>query len=104
MNCLRSKKVTLSGTLVNGRARVEAKVLVKDELGQAVADAMVGATWTWPNGTTHEQIGWTNAKGRAKFDTADMPGLYRLEVSTIIKSLHTFNPAKSTLVGSVTVP
>lgn len=103
-HCLRSKKITLSGALVNGTARVEAKVLVKDELGQPVADAMVSAAWTLPDGSVHDRIAWTGAKGRASFDTTGTPGTYRLQVSAITKSLYTFNPARSTLAGTVTVP
>jgi len=103
-HCLRSKKAALSGALVNGVARVDAKVLVKDELGQPVNEAMVSATWSLPDGSTRDQVSWTNAKGRAAFDTSGTPGSYRLDVSGIVKSLYTFNPSKSVLTGSVTVP
>ena len=104
MRCLRSKRVSLSGKLVNGTAQVSGKVLVKDETGTAVADAMVVATWTEPDGSTHDQFSWTNTKGSAAFDTTGPQGNYRLDVVSIIKSLYTFNPKKSVLSGSVDVP
>lgn len=103
-HCLRSRRVSLRGQLAGGEALVKGKVLVKDENGLPVPEAMVAATWTLPGGSTQDHYGWTNAKGQAAFDTAGPPGTYRLDVIGIVKSLYTFNPKKSVLTGTVTVP
>jgi hypothetical protein len=79
-------------------------VLVKDEDGTPVPEAMVTVTWTLPDGTPHNQFAWTNAKGLAAIDTAGPAGTYQAEVIGIYKSLYTFNPKKSVLTASVTVP
>jgi probable HAF family extracellular repeat protein len=104
VKCLRSKSVRLSGALVRQVAQVDGKVLVKDENGNPVADAMVTVTWAHPDGSTHDQYAWTSAKGSARLDTSGPQGTYELDVISIIKSLYTFNPKKSELTGSVTVP
>jgi probable HAF family extracellular repeat protein len=104
LHCLRARSVKLSGRLVDGTAQITGKVAVKDEHGVPVGDAMVAATWTHPDGHTEDHVGWTNDKGKATFSTTGPAGTWRLEVVNIVKSLYTFNPKKSVLSGSVTVP
>jgi probable HAF family extracellular repeat protein len=104
LQCLRSKRIALKGRLSGGQAVVTGKVLVKDEDGTPVPEAMVTVTWTLPDGTPHNQFAWTNAKGLAAIDTAGPAGTYQAEVIGIYKSLYTFNPKKSLLTASVTVP
>ena len=65
---------------------------------------MVAATWALPDGSTQSQFGWTTAGGSARFETTGPRGTFRLDVTGITKSLYTFNPRKSVLTGSVTVP
>ena len=104
LQCLRSKRIQLKGRLSGGQAVVTGKVLVKDESGTPVAEALVSVTWTLPDGTPHNQYAWTNAKGLAAIDTTGPAGTYQAEVIGIYKSLYTFNPKKSLLTASVTVP
>jgi probable HAF family extracellular repeat protein len=104
LNCLRAKRVTLSGRMSGDTAQVSARVVVKDELGKPVGDAMVVGAWTWPDGRTDHHYAFTNAKGQARFEATGPAGTYRLDVTNIVKSLYTFNPKKSVLSGSVTVP
>lgn len=103
-NCLRVKSVNLTGELIHDVANVDAKVMVKDENGNAVPQALVIANWTRPDGSTEIHNAWTNNKGSAKFNTSGSQGTYALEVIGIVKSLYTFNPKRSVLSGSVTVP
>jgi probable HAF family extracellular repeat protein len=104
LNCLRSRRVELSGRMDGDTAWVSAKVVVKDENGQPVADAMVVGAWTWPDGGLDNHYAFTNGRGQARFSTTGPAGTYRLQVINIEKSLHTFNPKKSVLNGSLTVP
>jgi len=104
LQCLRAKSVSVSGQLVGHTAQVRAKVVVKDENGVPIADAMVAGTWIRPDGSTEGHFAWTNGKGSARFEAAGPTGTWRLDVVNIVKSLYTFNPKKSVLSGSVTVP
>jgi hypothetical protein len=79
-------------------------VLVKDENGTPIPEAMVGVTWTLPDGTPQDQFTWTNAKGLAPINTTGPAGTYQVTVTSIYKSLYTFNPKKSVLTGTVSVP
>ena len=104
MRCLRSKRVDLKGRLVGGQAQVEGKVLVKDENGTPIPEAMVGVTWTLPDGSPQDQFSWTNAKGLAPINATGPAGTYQATVTSLYKSLYTFNPKKSVLTGKVSVP
>jgi hypothetical protein len=85
-------------------ATVEGRVAVEDENGEPVPQALVVAEWALPDGTNERQDNFTNSKGFAKFDTSGGRGAYTLEVVNIVKSLYTFNPKRSVLIGSVNVP
>lgn len=103
-NCLRSRAVDLKGRLKGQQALVDGKVTVKDENRAPVPEALVAALWTLPDGSTQNHYAWTNARGIAKFNISDGQGTYTLEVLGIVKSLYTFNPKRSVLSGSISVP
>jgi len=103
-HCLRSTKITLKGKASGSQAQVDGKVLVEDENGAPVADAMVSITWTLPGGGTEDRFAWTNGQGKASFDASGALGTYRLDVTGIVKSLYTFNPKKSVLTKTIAVP
>jgi probable HAF family extracellular repeat protein len=104
INCLRARNVTLRGHMQGEQAQVSAKVVVKDESGTPVADAMVVGGWTWPDGSNANHYAFTNGKGQALFETTGPAGTYRLDVVNIVKSLYTFNPKKSELSGTLRLP
>lgn len=103
-HCLRSKAVALAGQWANHLATVDAKVTAKDENNNRVPQALVVAQWIWPDGTTETPDAWTNNKGLANFGTSGSKGTYALEVIGKVRSLYTFNPKRSVLSGSVSVP
>ena len=104
LRCLRSKRIDLKGRLAGGQAQVDGKVLVKDEDGTPVPEVMVALSWTLPDGTPQDQFSWTNAKGLAPIGVTGPAGTYQATVVGLYKSLYTFNPKKSVLTGTVSVP
>lgn len=103
-HCLRSKAVALTGQWGNHVATVDGRVTVKDEFNNPVPLALVVAQWTRPDGAIETHDAWTNNKGLARFATSGSKGTYALEVTGMVKSLYTFNPKRSVLSGSVSVP
>lgn len=51
-----------------------------------------------------DQNAGTNALGNAKFGTSLVPGTCTLSVANIVESFCTFDPARSVLGKSLTVP
>jgi probable HAF family extracellular repeat protein len=102
-NCLRSTAINLTSKVARGVVTVKGQVIVRDENGTPVPEALVAATWTLPNGTTQSQNAWTDNKGLALFSTSLNRGTYTLKVVNIVKSLYTFNPSESVLSKSITV-
>jgi len=80
------------------------RVTVKDENAAPMALALVVGTWTWPDGSTHDDNFWTNANGVAISTTVGPPGLYTLNIVNVVLSQYTFNPSQSVLEKSITVP
>jgi probable HAF family extracellular repeat protein len=98
--CLLSTAITLRSR----RATIEAAVTVQDENGKAVAQAMVVARWTYPDGSAEEHYAWTSWNGVAPFKTtAGRQGLYTLTIVNIVLSQYTFDPARSVMTGEITV-
>jgi probable HAF family extracellular repeat protein len=100
VNCLRSTKIVL-------RIQVDAidgRVTVRDENGSTVAQAMVVARWTDPEGNSYDHYAFTRKTGVARFLlTRGQPGQYLLTVVNIVLSQYTFNPRQSVLTKSITV-
>jgi probable HAF family extracellular repeat protein len=104
-NCLRVTGIALRGRVSSpGMRQVMGKVTVKDENAAPMPLALVVATWTWPDGSTHDVNIWTNGKGLATSITTGPPGLYILTIVNVVLSQHTFNPSQSVLEKSITVP
>jgi probable HAF family extracellular repeat protein len=100
VNCLRSTAILLR----SGRRGIDGRVAVRDENGDAIAQAMVVGRWTYPDGSTFDQYGWTRTNGQARFFTpAAQEGTYTFTVVNIVLSLYTFNPSRSVLSKSITV-
>jgi probable HAF family extracellular repeat protein len=100
VNCLRSTDIVLRIL----RRAIEGRVMVRDENGTPVAQALVLARWTHPDGSSATQYVTTNATGQARFLTArGQPGRYTLTVVNILLSQYTFNPRQSVLTRSITV-
>jgi probable HAF family extracellular repeat protein len=103
-NCLRSTRIALSAKSQGSNATLTARVTVQDEKGLAMANALVVARWTLPNGTALQANAWTNQTGIAAFVvTGTRPGTYKFQIVNIVLSLHTFNPSQSVLSRSITV-
>jgi len=100
VNCLRSTSIVLR----TRRRDLEGAVTVQDENGKLIAQAMVVARWTYPDGSTADHYAWTSAQGQARFLTQrPQPGTYTLTVVNIVLSQYTFNPSHSLLTKSITV-
>jgi probable HAF family extracellular repeat protein len=101
VNCLRSTKIAL-------RIKVDSitgRVTVRDENGATVAQALVVARWTDPNGNSYDHNAFTGARGVARFlIDRGQPGRYTLTVVNIVLSQYKFDAGKSVLTKSITVP
>jgi probable HAF family extracellular repeat protein len=99
-NCLRSTSIVLRS---RGH-RIDGSVTVQDENGASVAQAVVFARWTYPDGSSDTQYVSTRTDGQARFlTTAGQSGRYTLTVVNIQLSQHTFNPSESVLTKSIVV-
>jgi len=104
-HCLRVTGIALRGRVsAPGMRQLMGRVTVKDENAAPMQQALVVATWTWPDGSTHDDNFWTNANGVAISTTVGPPGLYTLNIVNVVLSLYTFNPSQSVLEKSITVP
>jgi probable HAF family extracellular repeat protein len=104
-HCLRSTGISMRGRISSpGMRQVMARVVVKDETSAAMPSALVVATWTRPDGTTHDVNVWTNAMGIATTTTQGPPGLYNLTIVNVVLSQYTFDPSHSVLTKSITLP
>jgi len=104
-HCLRSTGIAMRGRVSSpGMRQVMGKVTVKDETAAPMPLALVVATWTWPDGSTHDVNVWTNSKGVAVSTTQGPPGLYTLTIVNLVLSQYTFDPSQSVLQKSITVP
>jgi probable HAF family extracellular repeat protein len=104
-HCLRSTGIAMRGRVSSpGMRQVMARVTVKDETAAAMPSALVVATWTRPDGTTHDVNVWTNAMGVATTTTQGPPGLYNLKIVNVVLSQYTFDPSHSVLTKSITLP
>jgi probable HAF family extracellular repeat protein len=103
-HCLRSTSIELRrGLRPAVRRSVMGNVTVQDENGAPLSGALVVATWTQPDGSTHDQYVATGANGVAVFTTQGSQGTYSLKVVNIVLSLYTFDPSHSVLLKSITV-
>jgi probable HAF family extracellular repeat protein len=102
-NCLRSTDIDLRARILRRTVTVNGRITLADENGRAVADALVVARWTRPDGTSEDQVAFSNWNGVARFAAGSASGLYTLTVVNIVLSLHTFDPAHSVLSESLTV-
>lgn len=101
VNCLRSTKIDLRSK----PRKIKGAVLVQDENGARIADALVLARWTHPDGSSVDHYEPTRSTGKAHFVTSrGQPGTYTLTVLNILLSSYTFNPSKSVLTKSIAVP
>jgi probable HAF family extracellular repeat protein len=101
VNCLRSTRIVLQSR----PAAIEGVVTVQNEDGETLAEALVVARWTLPDGSTDNHFAFTDATGRTRFRTPRAGGgTYTLTVVNIVLTLHTFNPSESVLTRSITVP
>lgn len=104
-HCLRSTGIAMRGRVFSPAVRqVMARVTVKDENAAPMPSVLVVAEWTWPDGSTHGDNVWTNAKGVVTTTTLGPPGLYTLRIVNLLLSQYTFNPSQSVLEKSITVP
>ena len=86
------------------RVGIQGAVTVQDENGIPLAQAMVVARWTYPDGTSADQYAWTRSNGQVVFRTTDRQlGRYTLTVVNIVLSQYTFNPSRSVLTGEITL-
>jgi probable HAF family extracellular repeat protein len=105
LHCLRVTAIALRSRVSGpGMRQVMGRVTVKDENAAPMALALVVGTWTWPDGSTHDDNFWTNANGVAISTTVGPPGLYTLNIVNVVLSQYTFNPSQSVLEKSITVP
>lgn len=103
-HCLRSTAISLTAGRRRGTGTVQGSVTVRDENGAAVPQALVTVTWKLPGGATLDHNAWTSTTGNARFSTSPaLAGTYTLSVTSIVKSLYTFNPSRSVLSKSITI-
>jgi hypothetical protein len=99
---LRSTSILLTAKNINGVFTTIGKVTVSAQNNTPMSGASVSITWTYPNGQTQTKTAMTNSKGIAKFTAAMGHGTYILTVRDVVKTGYTFDPAGSTLTGSIT--
>ena len=99
----RVSSVTLSAASKKGAATVTGSVMIVDQAGKPLQSAGVWATWTTPAGTA-AAFAYTDRKGVALFTTSGGRGTYRLTVSSVTLSGHTFDAAGSQLSATTVVP
>ena len=104
-HCLRSTSIEFQSRKWRPRSTrlVAGRVTVQDENGAPVPEALVVGTWTQPDGSSHDDNVWTNSNGVAVFATQGSLGTYTLKIVNIVRSLYTFNPSRSVLLGSITI-
>jgi probable HAF family extracellular repeat protein len=108
-HCLRSTSIELAAfrnTALPQRIRrsVKGSVTIQDENGAPIPLALVVATWTQPDGSSHAVNVWTDANGVAVSTTQGGVGVYSLTIVNIVLSQYTFDPSYSVLTQSITVP
>jgi probable HAF family extracellular repeat protein len=103
-HCLRSTGIQLLARVQRRSHLIKGRVTVQDENGTPVAAALVVGQWTQPDGSQHDENAWTGSKGVAAFATSGPKGRYTLTIVNIVRSLYTFNPGRSVLLKSITVP
>jgi hypothetical protein len=99
---MRVSSITLSGTVISGKAYITGYVYVKDSGGKSIQNANVTIRWTLPNGTTKTMTATTNSSGQAKFTVSSTRGKYTLTVTNVTKSGYVFDSAGSILSKSIT--
>jgi len=101
-NTLKVSSIALSGKASGGTANITGDVTVKDNRGQAVANASVTVRWTLPNGSTRTATAATGSTGRARFTVSGPRGTYTLTVTGVTKAGYIFDAAGSVLSKSIT--
>ena len=101
-NTLKVSSIALSGKASGGTANITGDVTVKDNRGQAVANASVTVRWTLPNGSTRDATAATGSTGRARFTVSGTRGTYTLTVTGVTKAGYVFDAAGSVLSKSIT--
>ncbi len=104
VHCLRSTGIQLKARSQRRSYVINRRVTVQDENDAPIAAALVVARWTQPDGSTHDENAWTGLNGAAAFATTGPRGTYTLRVVNILRSQYTFNPSRSVLEKSITVP
>lgn len=99
---MKVSSITLSGTVISGKAYITGYVSIKDSSGISIQNANVTIRWTLPNGTTKTMTALTNSAGQAKFTVSSTRGKYTLTVTNVTKSGYVFNSAGSILSKSIT--
>ncbi len=82
---------------------VTGTVVITDGNGSPVKSAMVYGTWTLPSGATQSRVVYTSKSGKAVFEASDGFGTYVLDVTNVVKSGYSFDPACCTLSNQITV-
>lgn len=96
--------VRLTANKVKGNRTVTGQVLVRDQTGYGAGDALVTATWTFPDGTTRQVTDATTDNGWAWFQLAGVKGgYYTLTVDDVILDGFRFDVDNSVLSNSVRV-
>jgi probable HAF family extracellular repeat protein len=103
-HCLRATRIQLRASVQRRSRAITGRVTVQDENGVPVAAALVVGQWTQPDGSQRDENAWTGSNGIATFATNGPKGSYTLTIVNIVRSLHTFNPGRSVLSKSITVP
>jgi hypothetical protein len=103
---LRSADIALQSQAVRKSSSytVNANVTIRDEDGVPISGALVVGRWTRPDGSTFDANAWTSSKGVAALTMQGSRGLYTLTILNVVLSQYTFNPTKSVLSKSITVP
>jgi probable HAF family extracellular repeat protein len=105
VQCLRSTRIDLQSQALRKRNySIKGRVTIQDENAASISGALVVGRWTQPDGSSHDDDAWTDSSGVALFTTQGGRGLYTLTVLNIVLSQYTFDPTRSVLSKSITVP
>lgn len=99
----RTTDITLASfNTISERASIAAQAFIRDPSGQPLANVVVSATWTLPDGKSVPVHAATNARGAATFRTEAGLGTYTLTINGATRAGYTFDAQNSVLSKTFT--
>lgn len=101
-NCMSVDKVNLVYNARKGKLLGDIKLVDNNNSSTALKGALIQATWVLPDGSSVRQKRTARGNGMARFRLNNtMPGVYKLEITTVTLAGHTFSPDTSNVLSGM---